>query len=157
MSEDSQLQEFFAVTNGGVYQVKAEKNEKGFPIVEKIKSFSRQSKVKVGDRLRNGQLVGVSAIGIILFTPGSRDHERTLEYVNTRNWGGGTSAVVGLFLDRKKAMNLNRRKKPLENCDPRWEKDTMEVLAAIGDYHDVFMISHHSAMGFENVYNGSSS
>lgn len=154
MKDKGQLQEFWAVTKGGVYHVTARKDEQGFPIVEKIQSHRENEKAPVGMRLKAGGTVAVAKIGIFLFNQGFCS--RLPEAINTRYWGGGTSPVIGLFLNRRKALDLQRRKQPLLPCDPRWQKDTLAVLEAIGDNHDVFVISQFDDMCIAKAYGESS-
>ncbi|MFC1598810.1 hypothetical protein ACFL2U_02270 [Patescibacteria group bacterium] len=144
-----QIKEFFAVTYGGVYHVQAKKCKDGIPIVSKIQSYRENKSIGLGDRLDGGSTVGIGTIGIQLYR---QSKGRRMEDTNTMNWGGGTSKIIGLFLDRNKAMAIKRRKKPLKDCDPRWKKDTMAVLEAIGDNHPVFVISTLHELSIEATY-----
>jgi hypothetical protein len=144
-----QIKEFFAVTRGGVYHVQARKNRNGVPYVTKIQSYRKNKSIGIGGCLAGGSTVGIGTIGIQLYR---QSKGRRMENTNTMNWGGGTSAIIGLFLDRKKAMSIKRRKKPLQNCDPRWKKDTLAVLQAIGDNHPVFVISTLPSLSIEHAY-----
>lgn len=134
---------FFAVTETSVYSVSDERDEKGVPIVEKI-ALRGESKVAIGQRLSGGQYVGVTPEGIIFY---DQDHLRNPpqkpEYVNIAFYGGHTSLIVALFLDKEEAMKCHNSKdhKP---SDSRWEDKTKEVLNAIGDNHLIFIVSYWS-------------
>lgn len=134
---------FFAVTETSVYSVSDERDENGVPIVEKI-ALRGESKVAVGQRLSGGQYVGVTPEGIIFY---DQDHPRNSpqkpEYVNIMFYGGHTSPIVALFLDKEEAMRCYNSENP-EPSDLRWQKETKEVLDAIGENHPIFIISYWS-------------
>ena len=142
------LEEFFAVTKTSVYRVSSQKDEKGFPVVEKI-ALRGESAVPVGGRLHNGHLVGIMKTEINLYyedySPfsGRREQPQRPEEVNIHYWGGHTSPIVALFLNKEEAMSCFNSENQ-KNCDPRWRKQTEETLGAIGDNHPVFIpsISH---------------
>lgn len=137
------LKEFFAVTQTSVYLVSSEKDEKGVPIVEKI-ALRGPSAVAKGGRLHNGQFVGIMKDQINLYFAEYRNgRPERPEYVSTSHWGGHTSPVSALFLDRQAALRCFRFKR--QDCDLRWRKETEEVLAAIGDDHPVFIVSKHAS------------
>ncbi|MAF20070.1 MAG: hypothetical protein CMI55_00100 [Parcubacteria group bacterium] len=133
--------EFFAVTTTSVYCVSDEREEKtGFPIVEKIAMKKGvESRISVGGRLKKGHFVGITQHGIGLY---DEDHPRagkrqTINNVNTLFWGGHTSAIVALFLNKKEAIVcLNSEVSP----DLTWEDKTKETLKVIGYKHPVFDI-----------------
>lgn len=138
--------EFFAVTETSVYSVKDERDENRFPIVEKI-ALRGESKVTVGRRLRNGYYVGVTPWGIVLY---NQDHPREAggspqkpEEVNIVFYGGHTSPIVALFLDKEEALKCHNSEDP-KPSDLRWQKETKEVLDAIGENHPVFIVSYWS-------------
>lgn len=142
---------FFAVTTTSVYSVTDERDDQGYPIVQKIAiKKGKNSKIPIGGRLKNGRLVGIQADGIVLY---DEDHPRPgrrqdPEGVNTAFWGGHTSPVVALFLKEDEARTcLNS--KDLEKCDPRWEIQTKKVLSLIKDDHPVLVVSHHNPITFE--------
>lgn len=149
MEEQKALSDFYAVTQTSIYHVIDKKNKNREPVVKKI-ALRGESKIPKGNILKGGRLVGITRFGIILydedFSPFSqRPHKKHQdpELVNTIMWGGKTSPLVALFLDRKQALTcLNF--KSLSVCDPRWQKETKEVLDAIGDNHPVFVISQES-------------
>jgi len=132
-----------------VYLVSGERDEKGYPIVEKI-ALKGESKVPVGGRLKNGYLVGITRDGILLY---DEDHPRPdkpqdPKEVNIAFWGGHTSPIVALFLNKEEAIEcLNSS--GLQNCDSRWRKQTEETLKAIGENHPVFILSKYSPISFE--------
>lgn len=139
--------EIFAVTKTSVYSVKDERDENGVPIVEKIAVRGR-SRVAVGQRLRDGSYAGITPEGIILYED---DHPRHLgrphhrpEEVSTAFYGGHTSPIVALFLDKDRAMACFDSE-GLMPSDPRWEAETKEALSSIGDNNPVLVISYWSS------------
>jgi len=139
--EKEKLDRFFAVTKTSVYRVESEKDENRDPIVEKI-ALRGVSRLSVGGRLHNGDFVGIMKAGLVLYI---EDHPKSgriqkPEEVNTAFWGGHTSAIVGLFLEKDDAMNCNHTPF-LQICDPRWRKETEKTLRAIGENHPVFILS----------------
>lgn len=145
------LHEFFAVTQTSVYRVSDEKGENNWPIVEKI-ALKGESKLPVGGRLRNGCLVGIMGgklSGIILY---DQDHPRPgsiqpPEMVNTNFYGGGTSRLVALFLEKETAIECLDSENP-QPLDPRWQRQTKEVLNAISNSHPVFIVSRSEGFTF---------
>ncbi len=145
------LHEFFAVTQTSVYRVSDERGENNWPIVEKI-ALKEESKLPVGGRLQDGYLVGVMGgrlSGIVLY---DQDHPRPgsvqpPEMVNTAFYGGGTSRLVALFLEKEAAIKCHNSENP-QPLDPRWRKQTNEVLSAIGDSHPVFIVSSSKGFSF---------
>ncbi len=141
------IHEFFVVTKTSVYRVSDEKDEHGWPIVEKI-ALAGESKIGIGERLEGGYLVGVTRWGgIILY---NEDHPRkerrqTAAMVNTFFHGGKTSPIAALFLNKEEAAEClkaeNRQK-----FDARWEEQTKNVLESIGNDHQVFIVDHHDVI-----------
>lgn len=133
----NEIHEFFAVTQTSVYVIK-DKKENGCPIVEKI-AIRGKSAIPVGGRLNNGSSVGILLrAGIILFNPSKTAREP--ESVNISRWGGHTSPIIALFLDKNKAINCLNTKNTT-TCDQRWKKETLETLEKIGNDHPVFVLS----------------
>ena len=138
------ISEFFAVTMTSVYHVTDRKDEDNIPIVEKI-ALKGESSIPIGSRLLGGHLVGITEIGIILYyedySPWTGAPERTQRamQVNTRMWGGKTSPIVSLFLDKKEALSC-LESESLEEFDSRWKKQTEEVLEVIGKDHPTFIV-----------------
>jgi hypothetical protein len=56
-----------------------------------------------------------------------------------------TSVVTALFLDKKLAMECLSAKNRVQ-CDKRWIEETKKVLAAIGEEHPYFSISHSTGL-----------
>jgi hypothetical protein len=134
------VHEFFAVTETSVYRVADEKDANGIPIVEKI-VLREKSKIPVGGRLRNGNLVGIMKERIVLYFRDHRpDGNEVLRPEEANEWGGGTSPIIALFLNKEEAMNCSNSV-DLKPWDQRWKKQTRETLTAIGDNHPVFMLS----------------
>jgi len=133
----NEIHEFFAVTQTSVYVVK-DKIENGCPIVEKI-AANRESCIPVGGRLRNGSCVGIMLkTGIILYNPSKKSREP--ESVNISHWGGHTSPIIALFLEKEKAINCLNSENTI-TCDLKWKKETIETLEKIGNNHPVFVPS----------------
>ncbi len=133
--------EFYAVTKTSVYSVTDKRDENGWPIVEKI-ALRKESFIPIGGRLENGRLVGVTSIGILLY---DEDHPRPgrrqlPEMVNIAFYGGKTSPIIALFLEKDEAMACSNSEN-LEISDLRWRGQTEEVLNMIGNDHEVFVIS----------------
>ena len=131
-----EIHQFYAVTkSGSLYLVSDEIDPKSHcPIVEKIDQ-THVGHFGVGGRLRNGNLVGITHAGIVLFITDKHNH--TAEYVNTAYWGGTTSPIIGLFMSEVKARECFNSN-DLQVFDNRWINETNEVLGAIGSDHDIF-------------------
>ena len=136
---------FFAVTMTSVYLVSDDKDENNYPIVEKI-ALRGQSRVPVGERLKGGNLVGVTSEGIILYYEEHPSHPgepyQDPGEVNIRFWGGHTSPIIALFLDKDEAMSCFNENN-LRAGDSRWRKQTQEVLDSIGKNHPIFVVSRY--------------
>jgi hypothetical protein len=134
------IHEFFVVTETSVYLVTDKKDENGTPIVKKI-VLKGQSKIPVGGRLKNGNLVGITKERILLYEGEMRNGRwQRPEEVNTAFWGGGTSQIIALFLKKEEAMKCFNSEN-LEAWDRRWKKQTEETLKSIGNNHPVFVLS----------------
>ena len=132
----NELNEFFAVTKNSVYKIKNKRNTSGCPIVRQIKT-RREGNIIPDKELTGGPHVGIMMTGIVLF-PSSKEH-RESEF-NTMRWGDKTSPVIALFLNKEDAtacFGLNN----LQECDPRWEKETLETWNKIGKNHPMFISS----------------
>lgn len=141
----SELQRFFAVTINSLYEVKI--GEAGRPAVTKIgtRVEVQNPPVPVG-KTQSGSYVLVSWRGIIRFEAEGVDVIRKSE-VNPpddviRNLSScATQKIAGLFLNEEAARScLSLSHREAEECDPRWEQETKEVLEAIGSNHPVFII-----------------
>jgi len=133
---DKILGHFFAVTLTSVYRVVVE-GEREAPYLLKI-ARRAASRKQVGSAISNGTMVSVGK-QLIMFVPEGAGGahttvQREINNVNTRYWGGNTSSVVALFLLENEALACNRADNPVA-LDPRWLKQTKEVLWAIGDSH----------------------
>lgn len=147
------LEKFFAVTvvppgtATSLFEARA-RGENDCPCICKIESRplpKRRKKKKYGEiMIMSGHLLAV-AKWLQLFNPKrlkSGRQERRLQKVNTfqwQAWQGGTPPVVALFLTEDKARECFTSS-DLKPCDPRWKKDTKEVLAAIGENHPAFVV-----------------
>jgi len=65
--------------------------------------------------------------------------ERRIENVNTQWWGGCTSPIVAMFLDRQLAADCAKTDN-LHPCDERWQEQTIQTLKEIGEEHPYFYV-----------------
>jgi len=141
--------EFFAVTTTSVYLVSDQRGDQGFPIIEKIAQM-QPSSVAVGQRFKNGRLVGIGRYGIVLYDedhPNSNGQPRQCaDEVNLAFWGGHTSSVIALFLRKEEAMECSSCE-ALQNCDKRWQSQTEETLKAL-DGNGMFVLSRLESISF---------
>ena len=138
------LAKFFAVTATSLYKVAAS-GEDHCPYAFKL-NLRGNSKIAPGKRI-SGPMMAV-AKHLQFYVPDGHtmlsvatSFERDLEKVNTRWWLGRTSPIVALFLDEaeaRKCFDFSGHKP----CDPRWRKQTLEVIGAIGDDHPTFTVCH---------------
>lgn len=136
MKERKLLHKFYAVTQTSVYLVTDKRDKNRVPLVKKI-ALKGESKIPVGGRLKEGSLVGITRFGIILYDD---IKGRDPELINIALWGGRSSPITALFLNKKQALAcLNS--KSLQMCDCRWQRQTKEVDEAIGKDHPVFVVS----------------
>jgi hypothetical protein len=136
MKERKLLHEFYAVTQTSVYWVTDKRDKNSVPLVKKI-ALKGGSKVPNGGALKEGRLVGITRFGIVLYDDAKG---RDPELINIALWGGRSSPITALFLDRKQALAcLNS--KDLQMCDCRWQQQTKEVVEAIDKNHPIFVVS----------------
>jgi hypothetical protein len=131
------LAEFFAVTmSGSLYTVTDEKDENGWPVAKRVINGPLGKTEEF--RLKNGKLVGIGDLGVCLFDPTPR-YGRAFEHMNIGYWGGCTSGLVALFLERStaEACIASGDRMPLS---PRFENEARATLEAIGDKHPTFVI-----------------
>lgn len=137
--------EFYAVTTTSLYRVFVNPLLESEAIAMKI-AVRDQSAVKLNEMLSNGNLIGITRLGLIAY----RDHKsprRRCEDVNTRYWGGRTSPVVALFFDQEQARRC-LDEADVQPADPRWRGSTLQVLDAIGDDHPCFVLSDMEELRF---------
>lgn len=133
----NQIKEFFAVTKTSIYHVVMEEGPNAS--AKKI-ALHAPSEVPVGDSFRGPMLAICKQL--IAYVPeggGMTSYERNIESVNMRWWTGNSSLIVALFKDEKAARECSGEK-DLVPCDPRWLKETTELLRAIGNDHPAFSI-----------------
>lgn len=144
------MHRFFAVTvRSSIYEVTDKKGGNNWPIVRKI-SGQENSDMQTGVCLRNGDFIGIgTCICLFSYHPKSG---RNFEGMNTVNWGGTTSGLVALFLDRESAEACVTVGS-LESLSDRYREQTVAVLEEIGDDHEVFTIGdsikRHYELSFE--------
>ena len=142
-SKEAEKWSSLQLTITSVYLVTDQKDEKNIPIVEKI-ALKGESRISVGQRLAGGSYAGIAPDGIILY---DEDHPREPrqkpEEVNIAFYGGRTSPIVALFLNKDRAMACFNSA-DLKPSDPRWEDETREVLNSIGDNNPVLTVSYWS-------------
>lgn len=128
------LKEFYAVTKNSLYCASVGGVGQA-PFIIKIISRDKNNRIKLGEKIDNGSMI---AIGTYLqfFTPES-DSPILPQKVN---WGGCTSKIVALFMDKNTALQCVGSQDYVP-CDPRWKKNTIEVLRAIGTDHLYFSVS----------------
>ncbi len=135
------MNRFYAVTKTSVYKIEGRRNEEsGEADVQKI-ALRGESRVGVGERLRNGDFVGIMKMGIVLYrenNPQSGGMIQPPEAVPF--WGGHTSPIIGLFLRLEEAITCHNSPEK-RTCDPRWRKQTEETLQEIGENHPVLRVS----------------
>jgi hypothetical protein len=137
--ECSMLKTFYAVTeSGSLYEINSEKDENGWPIVRRI-AHNRRFVTNSDYYLRRGDAVGITEHQGVCLVNTKTDHKRNFEMTNTTGWGGSTSRIVGLFLERAVAAACLRVTDYFP-WDRRWRVQTRETLEAIGNSHPVFLI-----------------
>lgn len=133
------LHEFFAVTVTSIYRVSDEKDSEGTPIVQKVR-MRFQSIVGTGKRLMGGSLVGIRAVGLLLYSDGKENtpHAKPEDIAPVLQ-GSKSSPLVGLFRTLAEAETCIREENT-KVFDSRWQKQTADVLRAIGTNHPVFVV-----------------
>jgi hypothetical protein len=137
------LKRFYAVTKSrSLYEVNC--LVENSPVIKKLDSRGdNKSSVAIGQLLNNGSHVNVGTFGWLgLYFPSinrATGKPYSADMTNTRNFGGHTSQVVGLFLNREPA------KRCLHSGDTRYLSDTWinytrATLEKIGWEHPRFMI-----------------
>ncbi|MDE2096095.1 MAG: hypothetical protein KGL39_02510 [Patescibacteria group bacterium] len=123
------LRTFFVVTMTSIYQVK---HLGGRAAATKIAiGKETPSSIAVGETLPNGTHI---AIGERVSTYTPKPDERHLELLARKYVGSETSAVVGLFLSKKRAEACFRWA-DRKFYDLRWMRETNKVLGIIGEDH----------------------
>jgi len=144
------LECFFAVTQNSFYL--AALDERGQPYLTKLLGRD-PGDIPQGCRT-NGELLAVAPIGIFFyhqdFSPfsGPRTRPQRPEEVNVGMWGGGTSGIVGLFLDYSLALACFQAANA-KLLDARWRAATRETLSAIGPEHPKFVLSDSGKLRFD--------
>jgi hypothetical protein len=149
---EKRLDVFFAVTATSVYEVKSD-DGKGFPIAKKI-ALRGESRVSIGKFFRGRKMIGICK-NLIFYNPERYSFsdrkfifERKVE--NLSEWKGNTSFITALFKTKKEAMACFENT-DLKPCDPRWVKQTMEVINAIGEDHLAFEVCRHERLALPCV------
>ncbi|MEK7463585.1 MAG: hypothetical protein AAB610_00475 [Patescibacteria group bacterium] len=132
------LEVFYAITMTSLYLAEIG-NQKKAPKLTKLECKKpAKNKTAIGRVVENGSMLAVGD-QLVLFVPegaGGQNTrvERELTMVNTSYWGGRTSRVVALFLDKNEAR-LAYGKSNHASCDKRWLPQTIATLKAIGLDH----------------------
>lgn len=132
------LQEFYVVTTTSVYHVEYDKEHQAKATKIALKG---KSKINIGQEI-TGPMVSVCR-GLQFYIPeggGITSFQRKIEMVNTRYWLGGTSEIIGLFLEKQDALDCLNDHQDLTPCDERWLDSTKKVICAIGHEHPVFEV-----------------
>ena len=127
----SSPREFFAATkSGSVYRVYIADDSDA--VMEKIAQATTQSGgLDIGTRLQGGYHVGVTNWGLTKYSASFRDGmPMQAGKSNHRQWGGQTSCIAALFLDKAKALECVEADE-LQPWDARWTAVTKETLEAI--------------------------
>lgn len=128
------LNKFYAVTvysgseefdSKSIYEILIENNN---VVVKKIALIGKSS-IKVGEELTNGSVLAVSnSCGLQLYYP----HKGVrMDDVNTKNFGGGSAPIVGLFKTRDSAKKCFDSNTPYK-WDKRFMQSTRKILKEIG-------------------------
>ena len=141
------LHSFYAVTLTSVYQVRIGTDDPAEEVPVLIKIAKKgDGKIDVGTVVSNGTMVAICQ-HLQMFIPEgsgqlspSSTIEREVVRVNTHYWGGHTTQIVALFFKEADALECSCES-DLQPCDPRWKKDTIAILRAIGDDHPYCSIS----------------
>ncbi len=140
--------EFFAVTKTSVYHALHEEG-KAFPRVEKI-ALKGESAFPMGYILGGGMMLAICK-SLIMYVPEgggpmNTTFERKIELVHSSFWGDHSSSIIALFKTKEEAFGCFAEK-DLVPYDPRWRKETKEVLDEIGDGHPRFEICRYPGFG----------
>lgn len=129
------LQVFFAVTKNSIYQIR----HLGDHATARKIAIKKETpgSIAVGEILPNGTHISIGE-RIAAYNP--KKGERQLELLARKYVGSETSAVVGLFMSRGRAEACFRWE-DRKFYDPRWMRETNEVLSAIGEDHPTVYVS----------------
>ncbi|MCL4403749.1 hypothetical protein M1432_00105 [Patescibacteria group bacterium] len=127
------IREFYAVTATSIYH--AVSDDHGRAIATKI-AVKGHSRIPVGNRLERGTMIAIRE-NLVAYDPGITG--RPIELVNTKDWGGHSSAIVALFLEVRNAARCFQYPDP-RPYDERWLEETKKVVAAIGENHPAFYV-----------------
>lgn len=140
--------EFYAVTMTSVYHVLYDDEPARHLEVTKIIS-KRESDLPVGYQLTGGYMLSIGKY-LIMYVPeggGITSFERRVEMVNTRYWGDKTSSVVGYFFSKEEALKCSECS-DAQPCDPKWHKQSKDVLESIPKNHPVFEVCYYPDLAF---------
>jgi hypothetical protein len=129
------LCEFFVVTLTSIYRVNCERG--AFATKTDLKG---KSEIAVGENLKGGTMLAICD-SLIAYTPNDLMPAGRNILEAGSEWGEHTSAIVALFLTGKEAKACFAEAE-LHHSDPRWKKQTKEVLQAIGDEHPYIFVCH---------------
>jgi hypothetical protein len=134
------LTHFYAVTasesGGSLYKV-SRKFGAGTVSVEVEKLALRgQSGVPVGGKF-GGKLLAVCK-WLVAYTPEAPI--KKIDEVDPNCWDRFTNLIIALFLDENKARECFKEEEKSIHCDPGWDKETREVIDAIGYNHPQFCV-----------------
>lgn len=124
------IEKFYGITlshdssSKSLYEVRLENNE---VVLQKV-ALEGESSIAVGGTLDLGNHLGIMYEGGMQRYDGWGGHR--VDTVNTRYWGGGTTGLVALFIDKEKALNCFRSS-DLTRWDKRFIDDSVETMAAI--------------------------
>lgn len=127
------IREFYAVTATSIYH--AVSDDHGRAVATKI-AVKGHSRIPVGAILERGTMIAIRE-NLVAYDPGMTS--RPIELVNTKDWGGHSSAIVALFLDVRSAARCFQYPDP-QPYDKRWLRETKVVIAAIGENNPAFYV-----------------
>lgn len=143
----AEVKKFYAVTTTNrrhvsVYSVERQYGRSS-PFVQKIGMRGR-SAIPLGGLLPTGYFVGIRPSGLIIYGTDNRaELENVDATIRTRS-----SPIVALFLNEETALKCMDSGE-LKFLDPRWRKQTEEVLQAIGPDHPMFVLSETDPIKYE--------
>jgi len=136
------LKYFWAVTRNSVFLAFYNKTEEADYVSHFTEIRSRKKNLKA-ERSEGGQAPMLSVGGWLQLYSPRNIKEKSLADSLQVDWRNGTDDVVALFLTEEEAVACWHENDPLQMkpCDPRWHRQTKEVLARISNDHPCFHIT----------------
>jgi len=102
------------------------------------------SPIEVGTKLIGGNRLAITPAGLVVY---ESERRLPLSELPSAKFYGKTGWVVGLFLNNIEAHNC-LDSPGIELCDPRWRRQTNQVLRVIGNDHPSIIPSTWSGISF---------